>query len=87
MANFVKCEIPKGFRLNTYGENQKLIVSFAEAGIECAKVTDFVGDVRSLPSRLTRCAKNLKLMHIKAMKFGNDVYLINTLVKENADGT
>ena len=82
MANFVKCEMPKGFKFNTYGENQKLVASFAEAGIECAKIIDFVGDVRTLPARLTRCAKNLNLMHIRAVKFDNDVYLINTLVKE-----
>ena len=80
--NFVKCEMPNWFRFNAYGKNQKLVTSFAEAGIECAKVVDFVGDVRTLSSRLTRCAKNLNLTHIKAMKFGDDVYLINTLIKE-----
>lgn len=85
MANFVKCEIPDKVRINrsSYGENQRLINAFVESGYECAKVIDFVGNVKQLSGRLTRCAKKLNLIHIKACRVGDDVYLINTLIKEN----
>lgn len=47
MANFVKCEIPDKVRINrSYGENQRLINAFVESGYECAKVIDFVGNVK-----------------------------------------
>lgn len=80
--DFVQCEVPKEFRIRTYGENQKLVTAFADSGFRCAKVTNFNGDIRSLPSRLTKVAKDLNMPHVKVSRVGNDVYLLNTLIKE-----
>lgn len=80
--DFVQCEMPKEFRIRTYGENQKLVTAFADSGFRCAKVTNFNGNIRSLPARLTRVAEGLNMPHIKASRVGDDVYLLNTLIKE-----
>ncbi len=83
MANFVKCDIPKGIRLRGYGDNQRLIEAFNQSGYACAKVTDFTGNINSFTGRLTRCAKNLNMSYIKCVRVGGDSYLLNTLIKED----
>lgn len=74
--------MPKEFRIRTYGENQKLVTAFADSGFRCAKVTNFNGDIRSLPSRLMKVAEQLSMPHVKASRVGDDVYLLNTLIEE-----
>lgn len=84
MIGFEKCEMPSNTRLAfSYGSNQKLIQDFAKSGFQCAKVTGFSGEIRTLSGRLTKCAKNLNMPHIRGIKFKDDVYLINTLIKED----
>ena len=84
MIGFEKCEIPCNMRpAYSYGSNQNLIQDFAKSGFKCAKVTGFDGKVETLGCRLTACAKKLNMPHIKAMKFNDDIYLVNMLIKED----
>lgn len=78
----MKCEMPKEFKIRTYGDNQRLVTAFADSGFRCAKVTNFNGSIKSLPARLMKVAESLNMPHVKAARVGDDVYLLNTLIKE-----
>ena len=84
MIGFEKCEMPSKTRLAfSYGSNQKLVQDFAKSGFQCAKVTGFSGSIKTLSGRLTACAKKLNMPHIRGIKVGDDVYLVNMLIKED----